>query len=70
MVINPKVVAGGHGGGDTGLMDDFVKLVQSKDGEALTSAQVSVQSHMMAFAAEESRINNVVADLKEFCVKF
>lgn len=70
VVINPKVVAGGHGGGDTGLMDDFIKLVQSKDGEALTSAQVSVQSHMMAFAAEESRINNVVVDLKEFCAKF
>ncbi len=69
-VINPKVVFGGHGGGDTGLMNDFVSLVLSNNGEALTSAEKSVQSHMMAFAAEESRINNIVVDMEEYYDKF
>ena len=69
-VINPQVVFGGHGGGDTGLMNDFVSLVLQKSGEALTSADKSVQSHMMAFAAEESRHNNSVVDIKEYCSKF
>lgn len=70
MIINPPVIGGGHGGGDTGLMDDFVSLVLSKDGKALTSAEKSVQSHMMAFAAEESRLNNVIVNMEEFCAKF
>ncbi|GLI50367.1 hypothetical protein TSYNTROOL_04530 [Tepidanaerobacter syntrophicus] len=51
-------------------MDDFVSLVLSKNGKALTSAEKSVQSHMMAFAAEESRLNNVIVNMKEFYAKF
>ena len=69
-VINPKQVAGGHGGGDTGIMEDFISLILSQKGKALTSASVSVQSHMMAFAAEESRLNNKVIDMKEYYSKF
>lgn len=65
-VINPKVVAGGHGGGDTGLMGDFVDLVMNKSGEALTSAATSVESHMMAFAAEESRLNNKIVEMEDY----
>ncbi|MFD0715966.1 Gfo/Idh/MocA family protein [Paenibacillus sp. GCM10027626] len=61
----------GHGGGDYGLMRDFLKLVQ--DGgqqESLTSAAKSVQSHLMAFAAEESRMAGRVVDMREFAASF
>ncbi|NOU88560.1 gfo/Idh/MocA family oxidoreductase [Paenibacillus sp. LMG 31460] len=57
----------GHGGGDEGIMEDFVRLVR-QDGNAagLTSAHVSVQSHLMAFAAEKSRLENCVIQMDEF----
>jgi predicted dehydrogenase len=48
----------GHGGGDEGVIRDFLRAVQSGDGrQSLTSATASVRSHLMAFAAEESRRN-------------
>lgn len=68
-VINPKVVVGGHGGGDTGLMNEFVSLIL-EGGEGLATADKSVESHMIAFAAEEARVNNKIVDLKEYCDKF
>lgn len=48
----------GHGGGDTALMRGFLDEVQHfQDGhQGLTSANASVESHMMAFAAEKSRL--------------
>ncbi|MBD2867880.1 Gfo/Idh/MocA family protein [Paenibacillus arenilitoris] len=57
----------GHGGGDYGLMRDFVNVIRrngSKD--ALTSAAKSVESHLMAFAAERSRLEKRVVRLDEF----
>lgn len=57
----------GHGGGDFGLIRDFVKLVQQGgQGIGLTSAAHSVQSHLMAFAAERSRVDRMVVNMREF----
>lgn len=57
----------GHGGGDFGLIRDFVKLVkQGGQGNGLTSAAHSVQSHLMAFAAERSRVDRRVVTMREF----
>ncbi len=57
----------GHGGGDYGLMHDFVRLVNgNRAGKGLTSAEISVQSHIMAFAAEKSRLEKKVINLKEY----
>ncbi|SFT03784.1 Gfo/Idh/MocA family protein [Paenibacillus sp. BC26] len=58
----------GHGGGDYGLMSDFIGLVKSgaAAGDSLTSAAKSVQSHMMAFAAEASRLEKRVIGLDAF----
>ncbi|OAB28365.1 oxidoreductase [Paenibacillus macquariensis subsp. defensor] len=57
----------GHGGGDMGLMKDFVKLVsEGSSGQGLTTASTSVQSHLMAFAVEKSREEHRVIELKEF----
>jgi predicted dehydrogenase len=57
----------GHGGGDMGLLKDFLKLVR-EDGKSqgLTSASQSVQSHLMAFAAEQSRMDGNSVNLKDF----
>ena len=66
ITINPEEVQGGHGGGDHGIMEDFVNLVSGNGGEARTSATKSVESHIMAFAAEYSRLNKQVVDISEF----
>ncbi|WP_029192386.1 Gfo/Idh/MocA family protein [Paenibacillus harenae] len=57
----------GHGGGDYGLMRDFVNVIrQNGSKDVLTSAAKSVESHMMAFAAERSRLEKRVVRLNEF----
>ncbi len=59
----------GHDGGDEGIMADFVRLVA--DGhEGRTSAGQSVQSHLMALAAERSRLEGKVITLSEFADEY
>ena len=49
--------AGGHGGGDEGIMRDFVRLIRDDDADGgRTAADKSVESHLMALAAERSRV--------------
>ena len=55
----------GHGGGDHGLMADFVRVLRGEI-PPLTSARVSLESHLLAFAAEEARLNHTVVDMPEF----
>ena len=52
----------GHGGGDFGIIRDFLGILRS-GGESRTSAAVSLQSHLMCFAAERSRLENIVVAL-------
>ncbi len=57
----------GHGGGDAGLMAAFVKALQSKDGAAgLTTARTSLESHLMAFAAENARLEEKVIRMEDY----
>ena len=47
----------GHMGGDSAIMRDFIRLLRSEDGDSgLTSADRSVASHLLALAAEQSRV--------------
>ena len=48
---------GGHGGGDAGLVRDAIRLFRGDefDQSSITSIDRSVESHLVAFAAEESR---------------
>jgi len=53
-----------HGGGDFGLMSDFIQAIVSRDESHLTSTpEESLMSHEMVFAAEESRKNNKIVDI-------
>lgn len=49
----------GHGGGDDRMMDRFVELMQEPDAKQgmLTTIERSIESHVVALLAEESRIN-------------
>jgi predicted dehydrogenase len=53
---------GGHGGGDWGLMDAFVRAVATGDrSHVLTGPRASLEAHLVAFAAERARQQGVVA---------
>ena len=54
----------GHGGGDYRLLAAFINAVKNQDSSQISSTlDVSVQSHLMAFAAEESRIKGKIISL-------
>lgn len=50
-------VSGGHGGGDAALVEAFYKALIS-DNELATTLEGSIESHLMSFAAEESRLKD------------
>lgn len=52
----PEYKGSGHGGGDLALMRDFVEAVAWQEPNRLTSTiEMSIESHVMGFAAEKSR---------------
>ncbi len=55
----------GHGGGDHGVMANFVQVLRGQ-AEPLTSARASLESHLMAFAAETARRQNRIIEMDEF----
>jgi predicted dehydrogenase len=56
-----------HGGGDVGLMKALYEEMMQPDPSTMRSSiQVSMMSHAMGFAAEESRVTGRVVNLQEF----
>lgn len=57
-----------HGGGDEGLLLDFANAVRSDDPEIKSSTAVEncIESHMIAFAADESRLTGKQVDMAQF----
>ncbi len=54
----------GHGGGDYGIVVNFLGLMDGK-GDNRTSAKASLQSHLMCFAAEKSRLEHRTISMEE-----
>jgi predicted dehydrogenase len=55
----------GHGGGDFGLARDWVRAIAAENPAMLTSTiDASIESHIMGFAAEKSRLNKTVEAIK------
>ncbi len=55
----------GHGGGDAGLMRRFVMAMRGEE-SPLTEARHALESHLMAFAAEDARCANMTIDMDNF----
>ena len=65
-IIKPTGMAGNHMGGDRVIMDSFVDAVSTGERSyVLTPVQMSLDSHLMAFAAEKSRIENRIVEIEE-----
>jgi hypothetical protein len=57
----------GHGGGDSRLMAGFVRaLRENNESAALTTARTSLESHLMAFAAEDARLGKKVVNMGDY----
>jgi predicted dehydrogenase len=63
--LDPQAGDSGHGGGDAGVMSAFVSALRDK-GTAPTGARGSLESHLMAFAAEEARLEGSVVSMDRF----
>ncbi len=56
----------GHGGGDEGIMETFLKSVKSEiKHDVMTNARASLESHLMAFAADIARLEKRVVEMEE-----
>lgn len=56
-LVQPENDFGGHGGGDRGLVLSFLDLLEGKPVDStITTLEQSVESHLIALAAEESRL--------------
>lgn len=63
-VKNDGGILSGHGGGDEMLMEAFVKaLVENDSSYILSGREETLESHLMVFAAEESRRQGKVINL-------
>lgn len=67
-VVTATAAEGGHQGGDDGIMRQFLSDLRERRFEGnLTSAEASLESHLMAFAAERSRLRGgEVVDMRTF----
>ena len=61
-LIPMEAADSGHGGGDYGILRDFLEVLRT-GGVSRTSAEVSLQSHLICFAAERSRKEHLVIEL-------
>ena len=51
-------------------MEDFIAQLESEGGDGKTSIDRSIESHIMAFAAEEARGTGTVVDIDEVKARF
>jgi len=55
-----------YGGGDHGVMEYFIGQVEKNASGGRTCMASSLESHLIAFAADEARLSNTVVDVDEF----
>lgn len=60
-------IDGGHGGGDTGIVQVLYEYLNDNiDKKEVSAIGISIENHMLVFAAEESRKTNTVVDIAEY----
>ena len=63
--ISVAASATGHSGGDYGLINAFISAIMGRE-EAGSTVKESLESHMLAFAAEKSRVEGRTIDMDEY----
>ena len=65
-VIHIRTNKSGHGGGDAGILNDFSDGLLQNSSDSRSSISRSTESHLMAFAMEESRLTSKVVELEQY----
>ena len=68
-VVGDSILSG-HGGGDIGIVRALMDLIEGVPNQSICEISESCDNHMIAFAAEESRLCGSVIDLDEFSARF
>ena len=64
-------ILGGHGGGDQGIISELHEYLSgSYTGFCAANIQVSVENHMIGFAAEKARHNGTVEDVQAYAASY
>ncbi len=64
--IADQTIVSGHGGGDDGIIFALRDLMDGKASKSICGIAESCDNHMIAFAAEESRLSGRVVSLDEY----
>jgi len=60
-------ITGGHGGGDYGIISEMYAYFSGNyTGFRAADIQVSVQNHLIGFAAEQARLTGTVVEIKDY----
>lgn len=66
-IISGDGIGNGHGGGDRGIVEALYDyLNECYTGCSISDISVSVHNHLLVFAAEESRKDNLVVDIDKY----
>ena len=66
-ITGDNSITGGHGGGDGGIVHTLhAYLTDSYDGNSIPDITESYYNHSIVFAAEKSRLENVLVDFDEY----
>jgi predicted dehydrogenase len=68
--VYPETIEGGHAGADTMIMRDFIKQLESGDHQGKSPGMVSARNHLIAFAAEQSRLSGQTVTMSEYIRQF
>ena len=62
-----QTIAGGHGGGDEGIMEDLYDYIAlDKPSNSISDVDVSCRSHLICFAAEEARKTGITVNMEDY----
>lgn len=65
--VADESIAGGHGGGDLGIIRALCQIMTGKyNGKAYANISTSVDNHLAAFAAESSRLSDKVVNMNDY----
>jgi len=65
-IVHIRTNGTGHGGGDWGVIKAFTDSLKDGETESISSISKSTESHMMAFAIEQSRLTGTTVSLEQF----
>ena len=70
-LVGKDGIAGGHGGGDTGIiLDLYDYFTGNYSGVSIPTIEESLYNHMLVFATERARKTNTIVDVQKFIESF